>query len=318
METDDIFDSEIFRPSLGFMGAPVSYRLAGVKAAVLGIPFDCGVSQTRIGARHGPFAIRQQSLSLRPFYPPFSTVNPLEELNLVDCGDVALTPGRIEPAFEAIERALGLVVSQGAVSLTFGGDGAVTLPQLRAVSAKHEGLAVLHFDAHTDCYRPKGQDRHNTGTTFTRAAEEGLIDCEHSFHIGARGSTTQADILDYGRGFGYRIIPDGALRSRGFEDVLSELHETLAGRPVYLCWDMDVFDPSAAPGVCDPTWGGLTAREGIEILQALVGLNFVAYDINTVTPPCDVGGMSAHLAATVALLCLHLTCRENAVTPPNG
>ena len=78
METDDIFDSEIFRPSLGFMGAPVSHRLAGVKAAVLGIPFDCGVSQTRIGARHGPSAIRQQSLSLDPFYPPFSTVNPLE------------------------------------------------------------------------------------------------------------------------------------------------------------------------------------------------------------------------------------------------
>ena len=44
--------------------------------------------------------------------------------------------------------------------------------------------------------------------------------------------------------------------------ILAEplLREALAGRPVYLCFDMDFFDPSCAPGVCTPTWGGATAR----------------------------------------------------------
>lgn len=35
------------------------------------------------------------------------------------------------------------------------------------------------------------------------------------------------------------------LFARGFADVLAELHEKLKGRPVYLCFDMDVFDPPA-------------------------------------------------------------------------
>jgi len=34
---------------------------------------------------------------------------------------------------------------------------------------------------------------------------------------------------------------------------------------------MDVFDPSTAPGVCTPSWGGLSAREGIDLLHRLNG-----------------------------------------------
>jgi agmatinase len=84
---------------------------------------------------------------------------------------------------------------------------------------------------------------------------------------------------------------------RGEADVLAELHAAMKGRPVYLSWDMDSFDPSVAPGVCTPTWGGFTAREGLQLLRGLSGLDIVAVDINTVSPPHDVNGMAAHLAA---------------------
>lgn len=298
----------------GFLGAPYRDDPSGAKAAVLGLPFDCGVSETRIGARHGPAAIRQQSLTLGPHYPPLSTANALHDLGLVDCGDAAVTPGRIEPSFAAIEEALGPILAAGAVPLTFGGDGSVTLPQLRALKAVTGPLPVLHFDAHTDAFPPptSGPDRHTTATTFTRAAEEGLVQVERSFHIGARGPSSVADVLDYGRDIGYRIIDDDEMRGRGIEDVLGEVRETLAGQgPVYLCWDMDFFDPAAAPGVCDPTWGGISAREGLDILKSLDGLEFAAFDINTVTPPLDPAGMTAHLAAAVGLVMLHLLCKQS-------
>jgi agmatinase len=77
---------------------------------------------------------------------------------------------------------------------------------------------------------------------------------------------------------------------------------------VYLCFDMDFFDPSCAPGVCTPTWGGASAREGLDFLHALAGIDFVAFDVNTVSPPHDVGGMTAFLAGTVMLECLTLAC----------
>ena len=44
-------------------------------------------------------------------------------------------------------------------------------------------------------------------------------------------------------------------------------------------------------------WGGFTAREGLQLLRGLAGLDIVAVDVNTVSPPHDVQGMSAHLAA---------------------
>ena len=84
---------------------------------------------------------------------------------------------------------------------------------------------------------------------------------------------------------------------RGFEQTIAEFRHAVAERPVYLCWDMDVFDPSVAPGVCTPSWGGLNAREGIELLRSLSGLNIVAVDFNTVSPPQDVNDMAAHLCA---------------------
>jgi agmatinase len=91
----------------------------------------------------------------------------------------------------------------------------------------------------------------------------------------------------------------------------------MKGRPVYLSWDMDSFDPSVAPGVCTPTWGGFTAREGLQLLRGLAGLDIVAIDINTVSPPHDVNGMTAHLAAYIAfetLLLLEHRPAENSRT----
>ena len=48
--------------------------------------------------------------------------------------------------------------------MTMGGDGAVTLPQLRALHRKYPDLALLHIDAHTDTYPTEG---YNTAATFT-------------------------------------------------------------------------------------------------------------------------------------------------------
>ena len=69
---------------------------------------------------------------------------------------------------------------------------------------------------------------------------------------------------------------------------------------------MDFFDPSCAPGVFTPTWGGVLAREGLAILQGLAGLDVVATDVNTLSPLYDAADMSAFLAATCVIECIRL------------
>lgn len=305
-----------------FMGAPYSRDLTGAKAAILGIPFDCGVNPVRIGARLGPAAIREQSWLVRPYEPPAHLHNPIERLGLVDCGNVRVTPGDIPGAFQPIEEAVGRIAAAGAIPVTMGGDGLVSLPQLRALARRHRNLAVLHVDAHTDAYPDDGVDIYNTATTFSRAAEEGLVDVARSIHVGARGTTFEPRAIEHPRTLGYEVIEGAALFARGIEQTLAYVHERLKGRPVYLCWDMDFFDPSCAPGVCTPTWGGASAREGLSFLNGLSGLDFVAFDVNTVSPPHDVGGMTAFLAGTVMIECLFLACaaleKRGAIPPAGG
>jgi agmatinase len=308
---DDIFDSAIYRPTGGFMGMRNAYDLEGCKLAVLGMPFDCGVHPTRVGSRMGPAAIREQSGLVRPFQPPHADFNPLDELGAIDCGDAVCFPGRPEPSFEVMEEAVYRIASRGVATLTMGGDGTVTLPQLRAWARVHDDLCVLHIDAHTDTYPVTGQERVTTATTFTLAAEEGLIDAGNTLHIGARGPTFMGGVFEFTRDQGYELIPDAEMRREGLMATMAHAKERLAGRKVYLCWDMDVFDPSCAPGVCTPTWGGLTAGEGLAMLQSLAGLDIVAVDVNTVSPPHDVGGMTAFLAGCVMLEGMTLVARRS-------
>lgn len=292
-----------------FLGAPFRASAAGAHAAILGIPFDCGRHPTRIGSRLGPAAIRAQSpLVLEQLAD--ASIDPAATLGLVDCGDARVTPGAIEPSFAAIEAAVRDILEAGTVPVTMGGDGAVTLPQLRAVHRKVPKLALLHFDAHTDAYLGEGADRYNNATTFTRAAEEGLLDLGHSIHLGTRGPIDVAPIVGIARGLGYEVIEMAEVRRRGIAEILAHLRRRLAGRPVYLCFDMDVFDPSVAPGVCTPTWGGFTAAEGFEMLRGLAELDLVAVDVNTVSPPHDPAGMTAFLAGQVMAETLALLARR--------
>ncbi len=297
-----------------FMGVPASRDLSGSQAAVLGIPFDCGFHPTRIGARLGPQSIREHSGLVRRYEPPLRDYDPVARLGLVDCGNVTVRSGYVAEAFENIEAAVAEIVAAGAIPVTMGGDGAVTLPQLRALYRRHPELVVLHIDAHTDTYPDDGESRYTNATTFARAAEEGVVDAKNSIHLGARGAVALPGIFEYTRNWGYELIPGVELDRSGIPAVLAHICRRLAGRPVYLCFDMDVFDPSVAPGVCTPSWGGLSAKQGLALLDGLAELDFVAFDVNTLSPPHDSAGMTAFLAATVMHKCLQLACagRERA------
>ena len=317
LNDDPRFGAPLFRDIGTFMGVPASRDLANAKAAIVGIPFDCGLHPVRLGARLGPAEIRRRSSLVRRYQPPLWETDLLAELGVVDCGDVNVSLGDIVETYRRIEAALDVLFDAGVVPVTFGGDGAVTLPQLRAAHRRHPDLVVLHFDAHTDTYADSSTGTtegsnyrdYNPSTTFTRAAEEGIVDPAGSLHIGPRGTVTDGTVFEHTREKGFGLITGSELDRMGAGALTAHVHERLAGRPVYLCWDMDFFDPSCAPGVFTPTWGGVSAREGLALLQGLAGLDIVATDVNTLSPLHDASGMSGFLAATCVMECVHLVYR---------
>ena len=251
----DFTDEQLHIKPLTFMGAPHTFDLSRAKAAVLGVPFDCGTHRHRIGSRQGPQSIREQSVLVRPYHSDLADFDPVERLGLVDRGNVSLTPSRILDAFERIEAAASRIHEAGVIPVTMGGDGSISVPLLRAAARRYPGLVAVHIDAHTDSYPYDPNDKYTAATQFTHAAEEQLVVASLSYHIGVRGPTYVQGAYRFTRSLGYNVITMREVFERGPADVLAELQERLKGRPVYLCFDMDVFDPSCAPGVATPSWG---------------------------------------------------------------
>jgi guanidinopropionase len=87
---------------------------------------------------------------------------------------------------------------------------------------------------------------------------------------------------------------------------MTEAREIVGPKPIYLSFDIDVIDPSMAPGTGTPEIGGITTREAQALLRALRGLDIAGADVVEVSPPFDLGGMTALAGATVMfeLLCV--------------
>ncbi len=307
-------DAELYSLPVTFMGVPYGRPGPDCRAAILGVPFDCGIHPFRVGSRQGPHAVREQSVLIRRFNPTNADFDPVQALGLLDCGNVRLTPGRILDAYARIERAVANIVDSGAVPITIGGDGSVTVPIMRAVARRYRNLVSLHVDSHTDAYPYDPADKYNAATQYTHVAEEKLLDTASSWHIGIHGTTYAHGVVPRAESLGYRVVSIDDLLRGGFAQRIAEFRDQAKGRPVYLCFDMDVFDPSCAPGVASPTWGGLSPREGIDLLRTLTGLNIVAVDVNTVSPPHDINNMAAHLCSHVIYEMLVVLSRQFRLT----
>jgi agmatinase len=266
--------------------------------AVVGVPFDSGVSY-RPGARFGPAHIRQSSRLLRPYNPALA-VEPFEAQQVADAGDIACNPFHIHDAIaEVADGARGLLERSGRL-LVLGGDHTIALPMLRVMRERHGPVAVLHFDAHLDTWDTYFGEPYTHGTPFRRAAEEGLIDPEHSMHVGIRGPLYGVADLDDTERLGFQVASCVDFDRRGLDGVIAAVRERLADAPVYVSVDIDVLDPAHAPGTGTPEAGGLSARELLATLRALADLPIVSADIVEVAPAYDHAEITGIAAAHVA------------------
>ena len=175
-----------------FLRLPHTKDLYGVDVAVVGLPFDTGVS-FRVGARFGPKALREGSMSFRPDYNPEQAVALFERLSVIDYGDAPVVPGATVPSYDRMAAALRTLHEAGVVPLGFGGDHGVLLPELRAAAATHGPLAVVQFDSHCDTRDEYFGEKYTHGTVLRRAVEEGLIDPARLMLYGHAWRTTGPD-----------------------------------------------------------------------------------------------------------------------------
>ncbi len=284
-----------------FARLPLLEQVPRWDVAVLGIPFDSGVSY-RPGARFGPASVRQASRLLRP-YDQDLKIEPFAVQQVVDAGDCDCTPFNIEEAVTQIQTRAMDLLKLGSNIVAIGGDHTIALPMLRAVRARFGSVAVVHFDAHLDTWDTYFGAPYTHGTPFRRASEEGLIDLQRSMHVGVRGSIYSPSDLEDDSRLGFTIIPASDFERLTIDEVALKIRRRVGDAPVYVSIDVDVMDPSHAPGTGTPEAGGLTSRELLGTLRRLGGCRVVGADVVELAPPYDVAEITA-VAAAHLVYCL--------------
>jgi agmatinase len=190
---------------------------------------------------------------------------------------------------------------------SMGGDHSIVLPILRSLHKVYGPITVIHMDAHLDSWQPKAygssvwesaQAGYSHGTMFHHAAVEGLT-ANNSVHLGLRGLLSGDDYDDYvhDASCGFSYLETQEMVDMGLVEVARLVKERVGNSPVYLSIDVDVMDPSVAPGTGTPVAGGLLSREVRELIRLLKGINLVGVDVVEVSPPYDSQAEITALAA---------------------
>ena len=287
-----------------FFRAPIAERAEDADIALIGVPFDGGVTH-RSGARHGPRAVREQSTLLRRINAA-TGVAPFAAARVRDLGDCWLEfPFDLTGALAEIADSYRAVHTAGAVPVSVGGDHSISLPILRGI-ASHRPVGMIHIDAHCDTGDDYLGSRFHHGAPFRRAVEEGLLDPRRTVQIGIRGTTNDPDLWGFSQQTGMRVIGIDEFTDQGWAFAAAEARRVVGEGPVYLTFDIDSLDPAEAPGTGTPEAGGLTAREALRLLRALRGIDFIGGDLVEVAPSFDPGTITAFNGASILfeILCL--------------
>ena len=274
---------------------PTLDSVAHADVAVLGIPFDAGTS-FRPGARFGPSHIREASRQLHPYHQTHD-VSLFAVHQVVDAGDLGVSPYSIDDAVATIESEADAFAADGTRLIALGGDHTIALPLLRAVAKRQGPVAVIHFDAHLDTWDTLHGAPVWHGSPFRRAAEEGLLDLGRCVHVGLRGGVYDKSELEADEALGFQVIRADDYEAQGVGTIIERIRNRVDGGPVYLSVDIDVLDPAHAPGTGTPEVAGLTTRELFTTLRGLTGLGIVGADLVEVAPAYDHAQLTGLAAA---------------------
>jgi agmatinase len=266
-----------------YMGATAAEESASI--TLLGCPLDV-TSSFRGGTKFAPESIRKASWTLETYSPYLK--QDLDDVLFYDAGNLELRPGDLLYSLQLIESAVTELMGKSKKILALGGEHLGTYPIVKAIKERFGEVQIVHFDAHCDLRDEYDGQKLSHATVMKRVKELGGVEL---FQVGIRSGTR-----------------------REFEELLPvDSPASLAARlnrdmPVYVSFDMDVFDPSLVAGVTTPEPGGLMFNEVMQYFSVLVEANIVGADIVELTPDYDttfVSSISASKVAREMLMLLH-------------
>jgi agmatinase len=260
--------------------------LAEGRIIVFGVPFE-GRVNLRKGADSGPRDLRLASDSIET-YSPFLDRD-MEDLPLADIGDCELPDGSPRAQLDAARDEIRAWWRPGLLPFMLGGDHTATVPVIEAIAPAFPDLRILQLDAHPDLREEFLGERYNYASAMARVMD--TVAPERVFQVGMR--TGAREEYEKRRPSFYPLLAGHPL------DVVRRLLPELQGHPLYVTIDVDVLDPSEAPGTGSPEPGGLRVPELIDIVRLLRGCRVIGGDLVEVAHAWDSSGRTGIAASWV-------------------
>ncbi|MEM8649754.1 MAG: arginase family protein [Pseudomonadota bacterium] len=287
--------------NLYWWGIPTLFRCEqgtpeGKDIVLAGVPHSTGNGTTERDQHLGPRSVRNVSAVQRRMHSQFR-LDPWSAATIADVGDVPFPKANDnEDCIERITEFYKNIDKAGARPVSIGGDHSITGGIVQALGKGSltggEPVCFLHLDAHTDVFTKVD---HFLGAKKSAAhwgaylADDGFVDPKNSMQIGLRGHARTLDWLEPSYEYGYNVVTMADYRERGAKDVISQIKETLDGRPVYITFDLDCLDVTVAPGVAnlEPGEGGFLIDEAVELVRSVRGMNIIGGDVVCLMPTKD-------------------------------
>src|SRR5262249_47423903 len=132
-------------------------------------------------------------------------------------------------------------------------------------------VGIVHFDAHADTAPDMQGVLASHGTPMRRLIESQAVRGRNFVQIGLRGYWPGPDVRAWMEQQEMKSHFMAEIQAEGFDRVLDRaVDEALDGADhLFVSVDIDVADPSCAPGTGSPEPGGLTSRELLRAVRRL-------------------------------------------------
>ena len=265
---------------------------------LLGLPFDASIP-SRPGAKLGPRAFREALPSLTTFGNGVE----LAGRHCRDLGDLDLPGTSVAVAHERVTAAAREIFAGGATPFFIGGDNGLTGAIIRGLAAARPELrlGLIVIDSHYDVREYDDEASLSSGTPYRRALETPICDGARTFILGTRDFANSSYYDRYVRERGITTIAVDAFDARGAREIAAEVRSTLEASSDALFLSIDI-DAVELPGSSAAAPGTLTSREMIALVRELASSpKLIGCDLSELSPPWDVSGLTAKLAARLFL-----------------
>jgi agmatinase len=282
-----------------FFGVPSALEIGALDAQVafLGVPYDGGTPQPGIptGQRGGPAAARAASVDqfvhLEGWYDVETDRDHLVGVNMADVGDVAIQGSDTMGNYERISGAARGIAGRDSLMVAVGGDHSISYPLGLGLEALGP-FDVVHVDAHADFLDELGGARLTGASQLRRLAELPYVGTVSA--LGIR-NVDRAEVDGLRELGGHWATTLDVLERGPAEVVRPTVPESGA---LYVSIDLDVLDPSVAPGHSLPEPGGLGYRELRALLAEVARRGrVIGFDVVELNPSLGPSGVTARVAA---------------------